>query len=78
MTRDGLTLAAGEHVVGLRGMEHDLADGRLVSREERGGLGGRAEVPHCQHAVLSPDLNAGLVAPTDQKIETKFSSVYYI
>ena len=50
----GIYLAAGEHVVGLAGVELDLGDGGLVSGEEGGGVEGGAEVPHPQHAVHAP------------------------
>ena len=47
-------LAAGEHVVRLGGVEDDLTDGGLVSREKSGGVCWRAKVPDCQDPVLSP------------------------
>ena len=47
------TLRAGEQVVGLAWMEDHLAERRLVSREERGWVGGVPEVPNTKHPVTS-------------------------
>lgn len=55
------TLAAGEHVIRLAGMELDLGDCRLVGRDEGGGMLGVAEIPHGEHTVLAPGhQNVGL------------------